>query len=74
MLVPLVPWFQAITNWLFALFGRERRRATSASCAPGSRVIEFRVPENFQAQRRWGPPEVRGKVLEFSARRVRKSA
>jgi hypothetical protein len=82
MLTLLVLWFYSIKNRLFATFGYFRPRAAStaftsaaSSCAPGARVIEFYVPETFQApQRRWLPPEVRGKVIEFSARRVKKSA
>jgi hypothetical protein len=78
MLIPLVPWFQAIRNWLFAIFGDDRPRAASAasvSCASLARVIEFHVPETFQApQRRWVPPGARGKLIEFSMRGVQKSA
>jgi hypothetical protein len=78
MLIPLVPWFQAIRNWLFAVFGHDRPPAVfagSVSCASLARVIEFRVPETFQApQRIWLPAEARGKVIEFSTHRVTKSA
>src|SRR5215470_17206641 len=78
MLILLVPWFQAIRDWLFAVFGHDRRSAASAgsvSCASRARVIEFRVPETFQApQRRWVPPGARGKLIEFSMRGVQKSA
>jgi len=81
MLTRLLPWFHAIKNWLFATFGPDRKHVAFAASAaptsttPGARVIEFYVPETFQApQRRWLPPEVRGKVIEFSARGVKKSA
>lgn len=75
MLIPFVPWFQAIRNWLFAVFGHDRPPAASARCASGARVIEFHVPETFQLpQRRWLPAEARGKVIDFSTRGVRKSA
>ena len=77
MLIQLVRWFQAIRNWLFAVFGHDRpgASAASASCTCRARLIEFHVPETFQApQRRWVPPGARGKLIEFSMRGVRKSA
>ena len=75
MLTLFVPWFQAIRNWLLALFGHDRAPAASASFAPRARVIEFHVPETFQApQRIWLSAEARGKVIEFSTHRVTKSA
>jgi hypothetical protein len=78
MLISLVPWFQAIRNWLFAVFGHDRPSAAPAaslSCAALARVIEFHVPETFQGrQRAWLPAEARGKVIEFSAHRVKRSA
>jgi len=75
MLIPFVPWFQAIRNWLFAVFGQDRQSAAPASCAALARVIEFHVPETFQTpQRIWLPAEARGKVIEFSTHRVTKSA
>ena len=78
MLTLFVPWFQAIRNWLFAVFGQDRPSAASAasvSCASLVRVIEFHVPETFQTpQRIWLPVEARGKVIEFSTHRVTKSA
>jgi len=78
MLTLLVPWFRAIRNWLFAVFGHDRpsaASAASASCACPARVIEFHIPETFQAwQRTWLPAEARGKVIEFSAHRVKRSA
>jgi len=75
MLTLLVPWFRAIRNWLFAVFGHDGPPAASSSCASRARVIEFHVPETFQApQRRWAPPGARGKLIEFSMRGVRKSA
>jgi hypothetical protein len=81
MLIRLVPWFHAIKNWLFAVFGHKRPAAfaASASCASssasGARVIEFYVPATFQSpQRRLFPSQARGKVIEFSARGVKKSA
>ena len=75
MLTRLVPWFRAIKNWLFAVFGHDRRPAASATCASGGCVIQFYIPETFQAsQRPWSPPQARGKLIEFSARGVKKSA
>ena len=75
MSIPLVPWFQALKNWLFAVFSHDRPSAASNLCASGARVIEFHVPESFQArQRAWLPAEARGKLIEFSAHRVKKSA
>lgn len=78
MLIPFVPWFQAIRNWLFAVFGHDRPPAASSASVSGAslaRVIEFYVPTTFQApQRRWRPREVSGKVIEFSARGATKSA
>ena len=75
MLTRLVPWFRAIKNRLLSVFRHNRPPATSASsasCASGACVIEFYVPEHFQApQRRWVAPEVRGKVIEFSGRRTK---
>ena len=69
MLVLRVPWLRAILNWRFAFL---RRRHAPVSRA---RVIEFHVPATFRApQIEWRPPQTRGKVLEFSARRARKSA
>jgi hypothetical protein len=45
------------------------------SSAPRGRVIEFYVPATFQRpERRWLPPEARGKLIEFPKRGVRKSA
>jgi hypothetical protein len=78
MLTRLVPWFHAVKNWLFAVFGHDRPSAASAAsvlCASGARVIEFHVPETFHApQRAWHTPQARGKLIEFSTRRVTKSA
>ena len=75
MLTLLVPWFRAIRNWLFAVFGHDDPPAASASCASRARVIEFHIPETFQGrQRAWLPAEARGKVIEFSAHRVKRSA
>ncbi len=46
-----------------------------AASASGARVIEFYVPATFQLpERRWSPPEARGKLIEFPAGGVRKSA
>jgi hypothetical protein len=53
----------------------------SGASGPGSapkasaRVIEFYVPAAFQRpERRWIPPEARGKLIEFPGRGQRKSA
>jgi hypothetical protein len=85
MLIPFVPWFHGITIWQFAASGGEGQQpaawtsdAVSPSCeasASGASVIEFYVPATFQLpERRWIPPEARGKLIEFPARGVRKSA
>ena len=75
MLIPLVPWFQAIRNWLFAVFGHDGPPAGPAPCSSRARVIEFHVPETFQApQKLWVPPGARGKLIEFSMRGARRSA
>jgi len=69
MLVPRVPWLHAFLNWTSSLFIRRR---ASLSLAP---MIRFQVPANFQTpHRRLIPAEARGKLIEFSARKVRKSA
>jgi len=36
-------------------------------------VIEFYIPNRFQKKVAWGPPQKRGKVIEFCAQ-VKKSA
>ena len=75
MLARLVSRFPAIKNWLRAVFRHDRPPTTSASYASRARVIEFYVPETFQApQREWRTQQARGKLIEFSARVVRKSA
>lgn len=83
MFTLLVPWFNVITNWLFVAPGDLAPTANapcvasapSPSCASGARVIEFHVPATFQLpERRWLPPEARGKLIEFPTRGVRKSA
>ncbi len=38
-----------------------------------AKVIEFYIPTNFQKSVKWGPPEQRGKIIEF-APQVKKSA
>ena len=49
--------------------------APGAASKPRARVIEFYVPATFQRpERRWVPPETRGKLIEFPGRGVRKSA
>jgi hypothetical protein len=49
--------------------------ASGTRAASSARVIEFYVPATFQLpQRRWLPPEARGKLIEFPARGKRKSA
>ncbi len=68
MLIPLVPWLDALTTWFFPV---------SSHCPPaaGARVIEFHVPATFQVpERRWLPREARGRLIVFPARGVRKSA
>ena len=68
MLVLRVPWLYAILNWLFGLFSGSEPMSRA-------RMIEYHVPENFQAPLRpWLPGEGRGKLIEFSARGTRKSA
>jgi len=43
--------------------------------AASGRVIEFYVPATFKPRERpWLPPEARGKLIEFPAPGVRKSA
>ncbi|HMF89932.1 MAG TPA: hypothetical protein VKL40_04760 [Candidatus Angelobacter sp.] len=77
MLIPLVP-----TDFQLAAVGGDdpptaesRQDAPSSSDAADARVIEFYVPATFQLpQRRWLPPEERGKLIEFPARGVLKSA
>jgi hypothetical protein len=74
MLIPLVPTDFQLT----AVGDGEQRPAASgpgAASSSGGRVIEFYVPATFQLpERRWLPPEERGKLIEFPARGVRKSA
>jgi hypothetical protein len=79
MLIPLVPWLHAITK--FVVSGDDLPLLSSASCqvssscAAGARVIEFYVPATFQSpERRWLPPEAKGKLIEFPAHGARKSA
>ena len=68
MLFLRVPWLHAILNRLLAFLGR--RPPVSRA-----RMIEYHVPESFHTQQRlWLPAESRGKLIEFSARRRRKSA
>lgn len=43
--------------------------------AARGRVIEFYIPATFRLpERPWLPPEARGKLIEFPAHGVRKSA
>jgi hypothetical protein len=68
MLIPLVP-----TDLQLTAAGDDNPSSTGA--ASGARVIEFYVPATFQLpERRWIPPEARGKLIEFPKRRVKKSA
>ena len=70
MLIPLVP-----TDFQLTAAGDDQASGTGASSHPGGRVIEFYVPATFQLpERRWIPPEARGKLIQFPAGRVRKSA
>jgi len=72
MLIPLVP-----TNFQLVTAGDDDRLVSGAGGSPqsGGRVIEFYVPATFQLpERRWIPPEARGKLIQFPARNVRKSA
>jgi hypothetical protein len=40
-----------------------------------AKLIRFYVPANFQpSQKRWTPPELRGKIIEFRIAAKRKSA
>lgn len=40
-----------------------------------AKLIRFYVPANFQpSQKRWTPPELRGKIIEFRVAATRKSA
>ena len=79
MWVPFVPWINSITGCFFAAPGGDAQlpSASEASSpgAPAGRVIEFYVPAIFQLpERRWVPAEERGKLIEFSASSVKKSA
>ena len=80
------PWSCFFMTWFFAASGDGEPAAAPASDGvstessgaagiSGTRVIEFYVPATFQLpERRWIPEEARGKVIEFPARGVRKSA
>ena len=69
MLIPLVP-----TDFQLTAAGDDHHPSGTGP-ASDARVIEFYVPATFQLpERRWIPPESRGKLIEFPGRRVRKSA
>ncbi len=70
MLIPLEPWFYLNAGWQFLAPVHNASRSMP-------RVVEFHVPANFCAPRRmtrWIPPDARGKLIEFPARKVRKLA
>ena len=68
MLIQIVPWLFAGASWQVLIPGLHL-------AVSGPRVIAFHVPATFQSpQRRWLPPEARGKLIEFPALGVRKSA
>lgn len=68
MLIQIVPWLFAGASWQILVPGPN-------PTASSPRVIQFHVPLTFQApEKRWLPPEARGKLIEFPAGGVRKSA
>jgi len=61
----LLRWLLKNARWLWAA-GKEDVMA---------KLIEFYVPANFQSpKKQWTPEELRGKIINFHAGTVRKSA
>ena len=55
--------------------GHGSSSSSGAVFKSSARVIEFYIPATFQRpERRWIPPEARGKLIEFPGRGKRKSA
>ena len=68
MLIQIVPWLFAGESWQILVPGLHTMPSST-------RVIQFHVPATFQPpEKRWIPREVRGRLIEFPARGVRKSA
>jgi hypothetical protein len=60
-------------RWLLKNAARRRRAAGEEDVM--AKLIEFYVPANFPlSSKQWTPEELRGKIINFPAGTVRKSA
>ena len=62
-----------LLRWLLKNVARRRRAAGKEDVM--AKLIEFYIPANFQlSNKQWTPEELRGKIINFPAGTVRKSA